>query len=426
MSGSSNISNNIDWKKFWSEEIFNESYEEMGRYLIEQYQNPPREYVPRDREGGAKNLYQDYFSTNPIYPEQLFHRRFRMRRELFNRTVEALGNHSKYFTQRFDATKRMGLSPLQKCTAAIRILAYGTPADAVDEYIKIGESTAIDCLFKFCRAVIEVFGDVYMRRPTNEDVQRLLRMHEECHGFPRMLGSLDCMHWAWKNCPTAWKGQYTRGDYGYPTIMLEAVASVDLWIWHAYFGVAGSNNDLNVLSRSNLFQEMLQGRAPEVQFTINETEYNMGYYLTDGIYPEWAAFVKTFSHPKDPKRLLFKQKHESARKDVERAFGVLQSRFAIVRGPARCWHKRKLHDIMDACVILHNMIVEDERHTYARNFPRDDFTQISVGDVVQGNPLDFQAFLERDATIRDRQMHHQLKADLVEHIWSCFGGQTLN
>lgn len=38
-----------------------------------------------------------------------------------------------------------------------------------------------------------------------------------------------------------------HGNDGVPTIMLKAVASVDLWIWHAFFGV-GSNNDINVLN----------------------------------------------------------------------------------------------------------------------------------------------------------------------------------
>jgi len=50
-----------------------------------------------------------------------------------------------------------------------------------------------------------------------------------------MLGSLDCMHWHWQNCSITWKGQYTRDDQGVSTIMLEAVASHDLWIWHAFF-----------------------------------------------------------------------------------------------------------------------------------------------------------------------------------------------
>ena len=54
-------------------------------------------------------------------------------------------------------------------------------------------------------------------------------------------------------------------------------------------------------------------------------------------------------------------KQESCRKDVERAFGVLQSRFAIIVGPSRFWRKEVLHDIMTTCIILHNMIIEDER-----------------------------------------------------------------
>ena len=54
-------------------------------------------------------------------------------------------------------------------------------------------------------------------------------------------------------------------------------------------------------------------------------------------------------------------KQEGCRKDVERAFGVLQSRFAIVAGPTRFWNKNVLHDIMTGCIIMHNMIIEDER-----------------------------------------------------------------
>lgn len=34
----------------------------------------------------------------------------------------------------------------EKCTAAMRMLAYGTPADALDEYLKIGKCTALECL----------------------------------------------------------------------------------------------------------------------------------------------------------------------------------------------------------------------------------------------------------------------------------------
>ncbi|GJU96590.1 ALP1-like protein isoform X1 [Tanacetum coccineum] len=95
-----------------------------------------------------------------------------------------------------------------------------------------------------------------------------------------------------------------------------------------------------------------RGHSPKVRFTVNGTEYTKGYYLADGIYPEWATIVKSFPCPQDPKRKKFKEMQEAARKDVERAFGVLQSRWAIIRGAARFWHTKTMNDIIYACIIL--------------------------------------------------------------------------
>ena len=86
----------------------------------------------------------------------------------------------------------------------MRMLAYGVSADAVDDYVRIGESTAIECLKKFVTGVIFIFESEYLRKPNSNDVQRLLKMGED-RGFDGMMGSIDCMHWQWKNCPKAWK-----------------------------------------------------------------------------------------------------------------------------------------------------------------------------------------------------------------------------
>ncbi|KAL5719137.1 hypothetical protein ACHQM5_011960 [Ranunculus cassubicifolius] len=280
--------------------------------------------------------------------------------ELFNRILHAIGNYNDYFTAKLDAVGKCGLSPLQKMIAALRMLAYGCPADLLDEYIQIGESTAIESLKLFCDAIIGLFEEKYLRRPNKDDIERLLKEGEE-RGFPGMLGSLDCMHWQWKNCPTAWHGTHRNGFKRVPTLILEAVASKDLWIWHAFFGMAGTNNDINVLNRSPLFDDIIDDIAPPCNFVVQNHQYDMGYYLSDGIYPQYATLIQTISEPSTNKKKLFAKCQEAVRKDVERAFGVLQSRWHIIKGPAPMWRAKDLGKIMKTCIILHNMIIESER-----------------------------------------------------------------
>nr|GEU44023.1 hypothetical protein [Tanacetum cinerariifolium] len=181
-----------------------------------------------------------------------------------------------------DAVGKAGISV--KCTFAIRQLAYAAVPDFLDEYLQIGEKTSRYCLMHFC--------------------------------------SIDCIKWPWAQCPQAYRAQFSKGDSGSePFILLEVVASQDLWIWHVFFGVAGSNNDVNVLCQSPVLNDLKVGKAPEVPFVANDVTYKWGYYLTDGIYPEWVVLMKSISQPwsNDVKRIRYKQVHEATRKDVERA-----------------------------------------------------------------------------------------------------------
>jgi hypothetical protein len=87
----------------------------------------------------------------------------------------------------------------------------------------MSETACLESTYKFCKAVIAVFGIVYLTEPIVEDIFWLLSINEE-RGFPGMIGSIDCMHWEWKNCLFAWQGQYSGHAEGC-TVILEAVAS---------------------------------------------------------------------------------------------------------------------------------------------------------------------------------------------------------
>jgi hypothetical protein len=82
--------------------------------------------------------------------------------------------------------------------------------------------------------------------------------------------------------------------------------------------------------------------GPQVEFEANCRKYNYRYFLADGIYPRWRTFVKPVVKPKGKKKYDFYNAHAAARKDVERAFRILQAQFAIVRGQTRCWDQEIL------------------------------------------------------------------------------------
>ncbi|XP_028097774.1 uncharacterized protein LOC114297545 [Camellia sinensis] len=209
-------------------------------------------YIRRNRRQGHERLFADYFVANPVYSPTM----------------------SSFVSANFES---------------MRILSYGVVANAVDDYIRIEESTAIQSLQQFCNLVIEIIGPEYLRSLTPTDITRLLAIGK-VQGFP--------------------------------------------------------------------------SKAPPVHYTINGHSYNMGYYLADSIYPQWATLVQTISSPQGAKKQHFTMMQESAMKDVERAFGVLQSRFVIIGGAVRFWDSKMLANIMKSCIILHNMIVEDEREEH--------------------------------------------------------------
>ncbi|XP_048605582.1 uncharacterized protein LOC111203750 [Brassica napus] len=239
---SSSSSDDVDERL---DDIIDQIVEDTYNDIVEPQPNNRRRraYVERYLEGGHSRLWNDYFSEDATYSAQ-FRRRFRMNKDLFMRIVYELSENIPFFQHRQDSTGRFGHTPLQKYTAAIRQLVYGSAADAVDEYLRIGESTALLCLHKFTDGISWLFGDEYLRRPTPADLRRLLDIGE------------------------------TRG----------------------------------------------------VKYVVNGHPYKLAYYLTDGIYPKWSTFIQSITLPQTPKQELFAKVQEAIRKDVERAFGVLQAR----------------------------------------------------------------------------------------------------
>ncbi|XP_028117073.1 uncharacterized protein LOC114314783 [Camellia sinensis] len=115
---------------------------------------------------------------------------------------------------------------------------------------------------------------------------------------------------------------------------------------------------------------------------------------------------------------------ETGRKDVERAFGVLQARFNIVRVPARGWSDEDLYCIMKTCIILRNMIIEDER-----NIPENECSATLLQIDTTNTPCqvsrdpnqEYVEFMLNRQMIRSIEAYNIIRNDLIEHLWSRSG-----
>jgi hypothetical protein len=216
------------------------------------------------------------------------------------------------------------------------------------------------------------------------------------------------MHVGWRLCPVAWQGQY-KGAKGKPTIILEAFCDHFLWLWHTSFSLPGTLNDINVWDQSPLLKQFIDGTFSfnvDFEYEIAGEFFNQVFILVDGIYPELSRFVKTISEPIEKKGKLYAKWQEKTRKDIERAFGVLQRKFHILVKALEFWYLEDIKNIVNCCITLHNMMVEtrverDElegQHWY-------EMVNVVDNDGVAQDPA--EAYVERQRAELD--LHRRLQ-----------------
>ncbi|CAL2239258.1 unnamed protein product [Prunus armeniaca] len=192
------------------------------------------------------------------------------------------------------------------------------------------------------------------------------------------------------------------------------ILSFDTWVWHAFFGVAGSQNNLNVLGQSPVFNDVLRGQAPQITYEINNIVYSSGYHLAYGIYPRWTTF--------------------GYRNNVERCFGILQAQWSIIRVAACLFDEDVLRSIMITCIILHNMIVEDEYDYDELEMFEPDTMNTTLTRIYEWPVGENEQLLEHEPLIRDGHynnsmidrytemqysyIHKRRQVDLIEHLWA--------
>lgn len=149
--------------------------------------------------------------------------------------------------------------------------------------------------------------NVKLRSPKANDIARLLERGEE-RGFPGMLGVLMvCTGLGKLSGGLGWSIFEKRWI---PKPRSWGCSIPDLWIWHANFGLPGSNNDINVLQASHLFVDLAQGKSPPANYTIQGKEY-ISVIIWRMVYPKWSTLVQSISQPQEPKKQYYAMMQEA-------------------------------------------------------------------------------------------------------------------
>jgi hypothetical protein len=99
---------------------------------------------------------------------------------------------------------------------------------------------------------------------------------------------------------------------------------------------------------------------------------------------------------------------------MECAFNILKNRFNILAIPGRSYSQRFLGLIMRACIILHNMIIDDERDDdYNDNYHT--ITSVVAPPVTYETPTSLTTILQRNAHLTSKLIFSNIQSDLIKH-----------
>jgi hypothetical protein len=106
-----------------------------------------------------------------------------------------------------------------KVMVALRILGRDAVSDSCEELSEIARSTCNDIFIQFVAQFNAAFYDDVIKPPTGDNLLHVMETYRKL-GFPGCVGSIDCTHVKWRQCPKSLRFECS-GKEGYPTLSFE-------------------------------------------------------------------------------------------------------------------------------------------------------------------------------------------------------------
>ncbi|XP_061191721.1 putative nuclease HARBI1 [Saccostrea echinata] len=236
----------------------------------------------------------------------------------------------------------------------LRFLAKGEYLSEVGDLHGISISSASRIVTSVCSALCESLDNVKFPE-TNEDLAKVKEDFYQLASFPNVVGAID---------GTLIPIQGMTGDEepnlicrkGFSAINVQGVVDANLRFSNIVVRWPGATHDSFILQNSSL---------PNIMRRVN------GWLLGDSGYPLRKWLLTPFVNPRSPQEQRYNNAHCTTRNTVERAFGVLKSRFRCIHktGGSLQFAPEKCIKIIECCFRLHNKAIDARTPLIAGNEP---------------------------------------------------------
>ena len=277
------------------------------------------------------------------YNEENFRGRFRMSKSSFKKLFILLWPEEEV------RSGRKGHSNETKLLMSLRFLASGSFQQVTGDTIGIWQSTANRIINKITKK-IALLTPMFIHTPETSKLPQLKKgffdiipnRYPNAKPFPGVIGAIDCTHV--KVTATGIQNREVYRDRkNNLSLNIQAVCDHRLLFWNVVCRWQGSVHDSRIFANSEL----------KGYFEDNP---NLGYLVGDSGYPLKKYLLTPISNPTTRGERGYNFSHAQVRNCIERAFGVIKRRFAVLGGTIKQDMENAVTTIM-ACFVLHNFLI---------------------------------------------------------------------
>lgn len=284
---------------------------------------------------------------------------FRMTATKFEELLTLVACHLKPKNTRPDI-----ISPAERLAITLRFLATGDAQQTISFNFRVGRSTICSIVARTCEVLWLVLRDIYMIPPNEHTWRQIITEYWTKWNFPNCCGAIDgkhCIIQAPKRSGSLYFNY--KGTY---SINLMAVADANYCFVIVDIGAFGKQSDGGVFNNSKLYKR-LEAKSLKIPNNLSlpgTSQLLPTVFLGDEAFPLKPYLMRPFPGKNlSFIRSIYNYRLSRARRVIENAFGILSTRWRILRRPM-ILNPQNACAVIKATCVLHNFLMRTNTSMY--------------------------------------------------------------